>query len=65
MVGAQGGPTGDGSSQRPGLTSLRGRGVPLRWRSLFKEGVRRIAVPNGPGFPAGGDGESAKEGASV
>ena len=51
-VGAQGGPGGDGSTQRPGLTSPGGQEVPPRRRSVFEEGLRGTAVPNGPGFPA-------------
>ena len=53
VVGSQGGPAGDSSSQRPGLTSLEGRGVlPRRW-SVLKEGMQGVAVPNGPGSPLG------------
>ena len=49
---------GGSRSQRPGLTSRGGRGVlPRRW-SVLKECLRGIAVPNGPGSPASGDGES-------
>ena len=55
MVGAQEGRVGDSSSQRPGLTILRGRGVLPRWRLVLKEGVRGIAAPNGLGSPAWGD----------
>ena len=47
-VGAQGGPAGDSSSQRPTLTSLGGRGVLPRRRPVLKEGLRGVAVPNGP-----------------
>ena len=37
-------------------TSLGGRGVLLRWWSVLKEGLRGLAVPNGPGTTASGDG---------
>ena len=42
---------GDSSSQWPGLTSLRGRGVVPKRQSVLKEGLWGIAVPNGPGSP--------------
>ena len=50
------------SSLRPGRTSLGGRGVlHMRW-SVLKEGLRGVAVPNGSGTPASGDGESCPGG---
>ena len=52
VVGALGGPAGDSSSQRPGHTSLVGRGViPRRWWVVY-EGLRGTTAPNGPGTPA-------------
>ena len=54
MVGAHEGPAGDGSSQWPGPTSLGGRGVPPRQRSVLIEGMRGTAVPNGPKSPTSG-----------
>ena len=90
VVGAYGGPAGDGTSQRPGPTSwgdgescpgsgrcpwracgggqfpaarthqLGGRGVLPRWRLVPMEGLRGIAVPNGPGPPHGGTGSLAQ-----
>ena len=50
-VGAQGGPAGDSNPQRPGLTSLRGRGVLPKWRSVLKDALRRVAFANGLGSP--------------
>ena len=41
VVGAQGGPAGDGTSERSGLTSPGGRGVPPRRWFVLKEGMRR------------------------
>ena len=58
MIGAQGGPAGGSGSQRPGLTNPGGRGVLLSLWSVLKGGLRGVAVPNGPGTPASGDGES-------
>ena len=43
-------------------TSLGGRGVLLRWWSVLKEGLRGVAVPNGPGTTASGDGSSCPSG---
>ena len=51
-VGAEGGPAGVSTSQGPGLTSLVGPGVLFRRRSVLKEGLRGMAVPNGPGSPS-------------
>ena len=45
---------GDSSSRRPGLAILRGRGVVPRRRLVLKEGLRRVAAPNGPRSPAWG-----------
>ena len=60
VVGAHGGPAGGSTSQRPGHTRLGGRGVlPRRWWVL-KEGLRGVAVSNGLGTPAPGDGDSAQ-----
>ena len=43
---------------RPGHTSMGGRGVlPRRWLVL-NEGLRGVAVPNGPRTPSWGDAES-------
>ena len=58
-VGTHEGPARGSSSQRPGLTSLRGRGVLPRRRSVLMKGLRGAAVPNGPGSPARGDGGSS------
>ena len=58
VVGAQGGPARGTSSQRPGHTSQAGRGVLRRRWPVLKEGLRGTIVPNGPGTPARGDGES-------
>ena len=42
----------EGSSQRPGHTSMGGKGVlPRRW-SVLKEGLWGAAAPNDPGTPA-------------
>ena len=52
MVGAQGGPVRDSSSQQPGHTGQGGWGVkPRRWLML-KVGVRGVVVPNGPNTTA-------------
>ena len=49
---------GAAAPKRCGLTYLWGRGVlPRRW-SVLMEGLQGVAVPNGPGTPAWGDGES-------
>ena len=61
-VGAHGGPACAGSSQRPGLTSLRGQGVLPKRRSVLMEGLWGTAIFNGPGLPAWGDGESCPGG---
>ena len=62
MVGAQVGPPGGSSSHRPGLTSRGGLVVLPRQWSVLKEGVQGVAVPDSPGSPASGDGESSQGG---
>ena len=44
---ARGGIARDNSFQRSGLTDVRGRGILPTWRSVLKDGLRRVAVPNG------------------
>ena len=58
VVRAQGGRAGDGSSQWPGIAILKGREVLPRPWSVLKECLRWVAIPNGPGSSAWGDGES-------
>ena len=47
-----GGPWGGRKLATARAAGLKGRGVPPRWRSMFKEGCQGTAVPNGPVFPA-------------
>ena len=56
VVGAQGGLAGGSSSQRPGLTSLGGRGFPPRRWLLLTEGVWVAVAPNGLDASLGGRG---------
>ena len=51
-----------GSSQRPGPTSLGGRGVLPKRRSVPMERLQGTAVPNRPGPPAWGTRSVLKEG---
>ena len=62
VVGAQGGPVGGSSSQWPGHFNPGGRGVLPRLWLVLNEGLWGVAVPNGPGTPAWGDGESCRGG---
>ena len=51
---------GDGSSQRPRLTSPGGRGGLPRRRSVLMKGMQGTAVTNGPGSPTWGTGSPAQ-----
>ena len=55
-------PVGGSSSQWPGHFNPGGRRVLPWWWSVLKEGLWGVAVPNGPGTPARGDGESCRGG---
>ena len=57
VVGAQRGPAGGSSSQRPGHISPRGRGTLSRRWSVPTGGLRGAVAPNAPGSPAWGDEE--------
>ena len=58
VVGAQGGPAGGSSSRRRRLTSFGGRGVLPRRMVVLMERPWGVAVLNGPGSPACGEGAS-------